>query len=196
MQPSYYPTLREANVERAKIWGASGKIDLCWRLNEIAGETGEVCNLLKKFQREDVGEPGSRATNAQLAEELADVLICLDLYAMALEQEFVDEIIPDMELGATLNGLLPTDDYNRMGLRLFWHVGSLADLFFEHTEAGNIEVEDFINDTETSLAAAATLVSAIAARRLIDLNAAVAEKFNKTSTAVGLPVFMVTTRNV
>jgi len=80
-----YNTLREANRARAEIWG-KGNIDLHWRLNELAGEVGETCNLLKKIERERLGEPGSRTDGDALGSELADVLICLDLAMMKLEE--------------------------------------------------------------------------------------------------------------
>lgn len=58
------------------------------RLRELeakatAGEVGEACNVIKKLERERHGWRGSRATVGQLAEELADVVICADLAAPA-----------------------------------------------------------------------------------------------------------------
>ncbi len=77
-----YPTLREANTARQKEWDAGNQITLAYRGNELAGEVGEACNVLKKLERERLGIRGSRATKEQLAEELADVVICADLIAM------------------------------------------------------------------------------------------------------------------
>jgi NTP pyrophosphatase (non-canonical NTP hydrolase) len=80
-------TLREANIARAKEWhGADpmARVDLSFRGNELAGEVGEACNIIKKLERERLGFRGSRATVAQLAEELGDVVICADLIAMQL----------------------------------------------------------------------------------------------------------------
>lgn len=51
--------------------------------NELAGEVGEACNVIKKIERERLGIAGSRDTVEHLAEELADVIICADLIAMA-----------------------------------------------------------------------------------------------------------------
>jgi NTP pyrophosphatase (non-canonical NTP hydrolase) len=78
-----YPTLRAANAARQKEWDAGGKIDLTYRGNELAGEVGEACNVIKKLERERLGIRGSRATVEDLASELADAMICLDLVAMA-----------------------------------------------------------------------------------------------------------------
>lgn len=77
-----YPTLRDANQARQKEWDAGNQITLAYRGNELAGEVGEACNVLKKLERERLGIRGSRATKEQLAEELADVVICADLIAM------------------------------------------------------------------------------------------------------------------
>jgi site-specific DNA-methyltransferase (adenine-specific) len=47
--------------------------------NELAGETGELCNALKKAERELLGLPGSRVTVGEIADEIADVIIVADL---------------------------------------------------------------------------------------------------------------------
>lgn len=79
-----YETIREANSVRQKEWDSADKtIDLSYRGNELAGEVGEACNVIKKLERERFGLRGSRATLEQLAEELADVIICADLVALA-----------------------------------------------------------------------------------------------------------------
>lgn len=57
-------------------------MSLSFRGNELAGEVGEACNILKKLDREKMGIAGRRDTAEHLAEELADVLICTDLVAM------------------------------------------------------------------------------------------------------------------
>jgi NTP pyrophosphatase (non-canonical NTP hydrolase) len=80
--PSGFPTLRAANIARQAEWDQDARITLSYRLNELAGETGEACNVGKKIERERLGIRGSRATLQQLAEELADVVICADLVAM------------------------------------------------------------------------------------------------------------------
>lgn len=77
-----YGRLRDANEARQKEWDRDGKIDLSYRGNEMAGEVGEACNVIKKIERERRGIRGSRATLDQLADELADVVICADLIAM------------------------------------------------------------------------------------------------------------------
>ena len=78
-----YATLREANVARQAAWDSENKISLSYRGNELAGECGEACNVIKKIERERLGIRGSRDTLEHLAQELADVIICVDLVALA-----------------------------------------------------------------------------------------------------------------
>lgn len=75
-------TLRAANIKRAAEWNGGAKIDLAFRGNELAGETGEACNVIKKLERARLGIRGGNETLEHLAEELADVVICVDLVAM------------------------------------------------------------------------------------------------------------------
>ena len=77
-----HPTLRSANIARQDEWDQDGQITASYRGNELAGEVGEACNVIKKLERERLGILGSRATVGELADELADVLICADLIAM------------------------------------------------------------------------------------------------------------------
>src|ERR1051326_2562917 len=74
--------LRRANIERQAAWCPDEVPDLMFRTNELAGETGEVCNVAKKLERERKGWRGTRDTTEHLAEELADVVICADLVAI------------------------------------------------------------------------------------------------------------------
>lgn len=77
-----FHVLRMANVERDKEWNPNNVLSLSFRGNELGGETGEAQNIIKKLERELLGLRGSRATKEQLAEELADIVICVDLIAM------------------------------------------------------------------------------------------------------------------
>lgn len=77
-----FKNLRAANGARQVEWTGSAAVPLLFRATELAGETGEAMNIVKKLERERLGWPGSRATRAQLADELADIIICVDLLAM------------------------------------------------------------------------------------------------------------------
>ena len=73
--------LRDANITRQKEWDTGDQITPLYRATELAGELGEALNVVKKLERERLGIKGSRDTVAHLAEELADILICVDLLA-------------------------------------------------------------------------------------------------------------------
>lgn len=87
-------SLRSANITRQQEWDPGSQISLAYRGNEMAGEVGEACNIIKKIARERLGLVGSRATLEQLAEELADVVICADLIAMG-EGIDLDQAVKD-----------------------------------------------------------------------------------------------------
>lgn len=79
-----FDVLREANTQRQKEWQAGNEISLSYRGNEFAGEAGELCNKIKKLDRERMGIKGSRTTKEETAAEMGDVVICLDLIAAEL----------------------------------------------------------------------------------------------------------------
>ena len=84
-EPVTLESLREANIRRAKEWhGAEKAPSIEYRFMELAGEVGEACNAQKKLSRTDMGIRGGTEGLDHLTEELADVLICLDLVAMDL----------------------------------------------------------------------------------------------------------------
>ncbi len=76
--------LREAQKARQKAWDPENKINLSFRGNELAGETGELCNFIKKFERRRLGIAGGLVDLEAIKEEIADVVICADLIAMDL----------------------------------------------------------------------------------------------------------------
>jgi NTP pyrophosphatase (non-canonical NTP hydrolase) len=80
--PIFYDTLEQANIARQLEWKNSDKLDLSYFGNAAAGEMGEACNVVKKLERERLGLEGSRATIADLATELADVVIYVSLLAI------------------------------------------------------------------------------------------------------------------
>lgn len=82
-QPLTFYDLRHANIHRQQLWEQDGALEFTdvYYGNALAGEVGEACNVIKKLERERLGAAGSRATRDDLAEELADVLIYVDLLA-------------------------------------------------------------------------------------------------------------------
>jgi NTP pyrophosphatase (non-canonical NTP hydrolase) len=117
----FYDTLREANIARQKQWDAGDQIDLSYRGNELAGEVGEALevavnlllmsaaagrasNIMKKLHRKQLGIRGSRATKGQLADELADMIICADLIAASAEIDLKAAVIRKFNLTSAKNG--------------------------------------------------------------------------------------------
>lgn len=74
--------LRRVNSERLDAWEAGeNKTDGIFHATELGGEVGEVLNVVKKLHREAMGWRGSRATVRDLADEIGDVVVCLDKLA-------------------------------------------------------------------------------------------------------------------
>ena len=76
----HFATLAEANKARQLVWGGDKQGPL-YRAVELGGEVGEVLNVVKKLEREKMELPGSRATVADLEDELGDAVICIELLA-------------------------------------------------------------------------------------------------------------------
>jgi NTP pyrophosphatase (non-canonical NTP hydrolase) len=70
-----------ANRIRNEHWDPDSVLTAEFKGNELGGECGEAQNKIKKLARERLGLRGSRATVDELAEELADVIICASLIA-------------------------------------------------------------------------------------------------------------------
>lgn len=168
-----YRTLRAANNARQSEWDGDGHaMNDDWRMNELMGEAGEVCNILKKLHRERVGVDGSRADRETLADELADVVICLDLFLGTKRLSPATGRIRNIEPGKTLT---------RRGRDLFSAVARLDTVSFFH-------------DAEEIGSAANAVYShclILAQVERIDLRAAVAKKFNETSFKRDLNVSLV-----
>lgn len=79
-----FKDLREANQTRQKEWVGSENASLEFRVIEVAGEFGEVAEAAKKYLRSVHGIKGSTATVEDIADEMADAIIALDLLANQL----------------------------------------------------------------------------------------------------------------
>ncbi len=97
--------LRTANRTRQIEWDNNQQIDLSYRGNELAGEVGEACNIIKKLERERLGIKGSRSSYDHLAEELADVIICVDLVALALNIDLRQALVNKFNHTSRVNNL-------------------------------------------------------------------------------------------
>lgn len=76
--------LRVNNNERQKLWDPDNKLDLSFKALEFSGEAGELASKVKKLVRQELGVVGSRINIAEIEEEVADVLITLDLLCSKL----------------------------------------------------------------------------------------------------------------
>lgn len=88
--------LRWANKARQEIWDPdniiTGNFGALFRSNEMVGEAGEAANEVKKLVREAAGIRGSRTTIEKLGDELADVVICVDLVAEIYGIDLIEAI--------------------------------------------------------------------------------------------------------
>lgn len=66
-----------------KKWSAWSEEDCRFLALALAGEVGELCNLIKKAWRGDITEEKSAKWKADVREELADIRIYLELLALA-----------------------------------------------------------------------------------------------------------------
>ena len=76
--------LRVNNAERQKLWDPDNVLDLSFKALEFSGEAGELASKVKKLVRQELGVVGSRINMAEIEEEVADVLITLDLLCSKL----------------------------------------------------------------------------------------------------------------
>jgi NTP pyrophosphatase (non-canonical NTP hydrolase) len=84
MEKMKFDELRAANRSRHQEWAGGGELPLSFRGVELAGEVGEACNEIKKLERSRLGIRGGKNDIRPLADELADVIVCVDLIAMDL----------------------------------------------------------------------------------------------------------------
>ena len=79
-----FSDLRDAIVLRTSKWNNGKPCGIEFAAVELAGEAGEVCNAVKKLSRLQRGMVGGIDTTENIAEELADLVICADLLAMEI----------------------------------------------------------------------------------------------------------------
>lgn len=163
--------LHKANVARDREWNPEQKCDLYFWGVELAGEVGEACNIIKKLERERLGMRGSRATLQDLSDELADIIICVDLIA------------------CHIRALADPKE------RLIWLKNrSLAALGNEMAAAAGMINHIIVGTNHTQLVSMLCILiqhtDLIARSQKIDLDAAVKAKFNATSEKYNLTTRM------
>lgn len=88
-----------ANRDRCNMWHPNGVNS--WTLSEwmtaLVGEVGEAANIVKKLNRDRDGLVGNKETaeelKEELAKELADILIYLDLLARAADVQLAEAVV-------------------------------------------------------------------------------------------------------
>jgi NTP pyrophosphatase (non-canonical NTP hydrolase) len=86
----FLATLRAANLSRVVRFGHGDiKAPHGWGPMQwgcaLAGEVGELCNFLKKYQRQMPSDPSPDDLHSEIAKEIADVFIYLDLLASTFD---------------------------------------------------------------------------------------------------------------
>lgn len=118
--------LRTANDARQKEWDPNNLLTASFKGNELAGEVGEACNIIKKLERERLGIVGSRATIESLGEELADVIICADMIASEYGIDLEEAVKNKFNATSEKNGLsvkIGEDPRLRLIGKVVYHTG-------------------------------------------------------------------------
>lgn len=165
---SFMSRLRDANVARQAEWDINSRIDVHYRCCELAGEMGEACNIIKKIERERLGLRGTKAGVDLLADELADVLICIDLIAMDLR-------ISDLDARSARGA---GKSLTNLGSVLAFRVGQVCH-FIGTVQLGRAVARTIISD-------AIGAVLRLATESGVDIEEATERKFNETSVKYGL----------
>lgn len=104
---TFFEKLREVNVERCVRFGhgsvKSGWNDAEWG-NAIAGETGELCNILKKRIRRLISDPPMSILQLDAADEMADIIVYLDLLAARLNIDLERAIVSKFNATSVKHG--------------------------------------------------------------------------------------------
>jgi hypothetical protein len=175
--------LRMASELRQVEWGADA-LSLHFRGIELLGEVGEAANVMKKLERERLGIRGSRATVDDLANELADVVICADLVGLDVGEH--------VSTGRGALMIYSGTEFDALGVVLGKMAGRALEMIEMVVRArlvgrGERETVDVLASTLGELIKVA---HRIASERGIDLDAAVVAKFNATSEKIGLKTRM------
>lgn len=166
-----YSSLREANVARNIEWTGGQSIeDYTWRGCELGGEVGEVVDLLSGTAGYD---------GAALLEELADVVICIDLAGMTLG---IREIPIFSQGSIGLGGIV------REAYLIARHVLLMQNDFkkLERERRGWPGSRAKMEDMELRLMFLMGRIGCIASYYRLNLAEGTARKFNATSHKVGL----------
>ena len=100
-----FGALRQANDTRQMEWPGNDKADLAFRAIEVAGEFGEVSEAVKKYLRAERGIKGSVAGPEDVANEMADAIIALDLLAAEMGINLSDAVARKFNMTSVKYGM-------------------------------------------------------------------------------------------
>jgi NTP pyrophosphatase (non-canonical NTP hydrolase) len=175
-----FKELRAANVMRQAEWEGNEQADTAFRALEVADEAGELCGAVKKLLRAQRGIAGSTLTLQDVADEIGDTVISLDLLANELGIDLAWK-----ELKAMETPLSPI----QMTLVMDSVIGDTSFAvvqYLRNVEKKPAAAAEDLQDINAGIRRAVHWVLAMADALGVDAGQAVAAKFNKTSEKYGL----------
>lgn len=173
-----FKQLRIANLARQAEWPGNEQADLAFRALEVADEAGELMGAIKKVARAQRGIAGSTLSLQDVADEMGDTVISLDL--LAIEMGF--------DLDAPVQNPCSSVPLLEQALNLDAVVGDLSGAVVEFLIAstGKDSTVEEAHVVFEGLHRSIFWVMCIAQALGVDLGAAIAAKFNATSKKYGL----------
>lgn len=183
-----FERLRIANATRCLRWHQTGLDE--WSLADwcvaVGGEVGEALNVVKKLNRDRDGQPGNTKSRAELladlADELADVVIYLDILVAAGDADRLGILFDRADFAELRQAtaaefpdltILTTSEWATGMLEL---AGGLACVVLTNPQHIGEAADTLLNAVDASASAWG-----------IDLGAAVTRKFDATSERYGFP---------
>ncbi|AVO37376.1 MazG-like family protein [Pukyongiella litopenaei] len=178
-----FQKLRVANVARQVEWTGNEQADIAFRALEVADEAGEIAGAVKKLLRAQRGICGSTKSIEDVADELGDTVIALDLLA----NEFGVDLPPPAS-AHIFAGSEPIE----LALAIDAAIGNLVQGVLGFLDrVGRIPDDDEAGGYITSrMQTALRLLIGLSEALGIDAGRAVAVKFNKTSAKYRLSTRM------
>lgn len=181
-----WPDLGGANRMRQVEWLGEVKLPLTFRTNEMAGELGEVAELL--MIRWVPGQRFTEQWRSALADEIADGIICADIVALTL--------------GEPLDLATPEGLASRVSNDYRWCAWALEDMGLlcnaakkmdrtEYAVAGGLSYAEGKPMVMEALNKMVQHLYNLAFNEQIIMEVAVARKFNKTSAKLGLQTLFI-----
>ena len=178
-----FEKLRAANITRQAEWPGNERADLAFRAIEVADEAGELLGAIKKLLRAERGIAGTTLSLQDVADEMGDTVISLDLLAIEL----------GFDLGAPAGDFISVQPILSQALMLDAVVGDLSEAVVEllvvRTMIKQEEVEEAQRVFE-SLHRAIFWIMCLGRALGLGLETAVTGKFNKTSEKYGMATRM------